>query len=137
MLHEYGWKGVDLSSNVWPTEFDDVFADLVTKTIISHQKSADVVACLYNEFKNGNITTGDHSDLSYDRKHPVEVYMISLGENRPFVFTNKRTKEEFTIMLQPFMFLHMSVECNDKFTHKRPRFKTKKQSESFTFRFLK
>jgi alkylated DNA repair dioxygenase AlkB len=65
------------------------------------------------------------------------VVLVSIGTERPFIFTNKKTKATITIILSPGDILILKKSCNSKWTHERPPIATiKKASFSFTYRNL-
>ena len=119
--YPYKYSGVDRKPVDWTTSVNEIKKRLNTSIQKFKPGHPPINACLGNRYKNGKHCIGNHSDSENDIDKNAYIISVSLGAERDFVFTHKKTKEKKTIKLKSGSVLLMGGDCQKNWTHGLPK----------------
>ena len=108
---EYTYSGKSLKR----FEFPNFLLDL--RMLIEKKVNSNFNSVLANLYRDGQDSMGLHADDEKELGNEPVIASISLGENRPIIFQNKKTKEKVTFDQPHGSLLVMQGKTQDHWKH--------------------
>ena len=108
---EYTYSGKSLKR----FEFPNFLLDL--RMLIEKKVNSNFNSVLANLYRDGQDSMGLHADDEKELGYEPVIASISLGENRPIIFQNKKTKEKVTFDQPHGSLLVMQGKTQDHWKH--------------------
>ena len=108
---EYTYSGKSLKR----FEFPNFLLDL--RMLIEKKVNSNFNSVLANLYRDGQDSMGWHADDEKELGNEPVIASISLGENRPIIFQNKKTKEKVTFDQPHGSLLVMQGKTQDHWKH--------------------
>ena len=108
---EYTYSGKSLKR----FEFPNYLLDL--RMLIEKKVNSNFNSVLANLYRDGQDSMGLHADDEKELGYEPVIASISLGENRPIIFQNKKTKEKVTFDQPHGSLLVMQGKTQDHWKH--------------------
>ena len=108
---EYTYSGKSLKR----FEFPNFLLNL--RMLIEKKVNANFNSVLANLYRDGQDSMGLHADDEKELGNEPVIASISLGENRPIIFQNKKTKEKVTFDQPHGSLLVMQGKTQDHWKH--------------------
>ncbi len=135
--YPYKYSGFDRKPEDWSctiSEMKNILDECIQEIQPNHPK---LNGCLGNRYKNGHQYISNHSDSEGDLYKNAFIASVSLGAERDFIFTHKKTKEKVKLVLESGSVLLMGKGCQENWVHGLPkRLRVKEPRINLTYRSI-
>jgi alkylated DNA repair dioxygenase AlkB len=133
----YKYSGIDRKPDDWTVSLKEMKKIVNSEIKKLWPEHPSLNGCLGNRYKNGHQHISSHSDDESDLAPNTFIVSVSLGAERDFIFTHKKTKEKVQILLKSGSILLMGGDCQKNWKHGLPkRLRVTEPRINLTFRSI-
>ena len=136
LIKYFGEKNYSYSNSILKKEkMPEIIFKL--KEFCESKFSIKLNCVLINYYRDENDSMGKHSDDEKELGSSPNIVSISFGDDRDFIIQNKKTKENYKLVLKDNSALLMIGSSQRDFFHEVRKVKTKKNFRiNLTFRYI-